>query len=161
MTIRRILSTKKYNKCACLFAAICQYRGKLILTFLSLLPCSWWASLAWQWGPQEEVSCANCELHEPVLLHLSFCFLWCLKVRSLMLFFCSAEWYRDDHANHCWRLHGLLLFCSPRQELWVYLPWTSDSSQSKLVMLFLQSLTTLGHDQITFWLIAWVLTEHP
>jgi hypothetical protein len=75
--------------------------------------------------------------------------------------FCYAEWYRDDHANHCWRLHGLLLFCSPRQELWVYLPWTADSSQSKLVMIFLQSFTTLGYDQITFWLIAWVLTEHP
>ena len=68
-------------------------------------------------------------------------------IRSLMLCFDIAEWYRDGPANHCWRLHGLLLFRAPCQELRVYLPWAADSGQSKLVMYFLRQWASLRFEE--------------
>ena len=68
-------------------------------------------------------------------------------IRSLMLCFDIAEWYRDGPANHCWRLHRLLLFRAPWQELRVYLPWAVDSSQSKLVMHFLRQWASLRFEK--------------
>ena len=67
--------------------------------------------------------------------------------RSLMLCFDNAEWYRDGPANHCWRLHRLLLFRARWQELRVYLPWTADSSQSKLVIHFLRQWASLRFEE--------------
>ena len=64
-------------------------------------------------------------------------------IRSLMLCFDNAEWYWDGSANHCRRLHRLLLFRAPCQELRVYLPWAADSGQSKLVMYFLRQWASL------------------
>jgi hypothetical protein len=68
-------------------------------------------------------------------------------IRSLMLCFDNAEWYWDGSANHCWRLHRLLLFRAPCQELRVYLPWAADSSQSKLVMHFLRQWASLRFEK--------------
>ena len=67
--------------------------------------------------------------------------------RSLMLCFDNAEWYRDGPANHCWRLHRLLFFRARWQELQVYLPWTADSSQSKLVIHFLRQWASLRFEE--------------
>lgn len=55
-------------------------------------------------------------------------------MKLLMFCFDLAEWCRDASTYHGRRLHGFLLFCAPRKELWVHLPRTTDSSQSELVM---------------------------
>ena len=65
----------------------------------------------------------------------------------LLLIWCGSAPAFNFKKNHCWRLHRLLLFRAPWQELRVYLPWAVDSSQSKLVMHFLRQWASLRFEK--------------
>ena len=114
------LAMLRLKKSACQFPAKYQFRMILVLTFLLVLLCSCWASLAKQQGPQEQVSCCNGELHEPAYSshtslfslfthHFSF-----HSVRKLGFFWqcCDLHAVVMPHRGETWKLNlRFLIFC--------------------------------------------------